>query len=83
LFSPFPRRYPEPYRLQPPEANGRSPGDDAVGGLEINGDGTPAIFIARPDSQPAIIRAMTGSNQNGEMRRFVLILASVGEAGVS
>ena len=34
-------------------------------------------------SQPAISSAMTGSSQNGEMRRLVLILASVGEAGVS
>ena len=34
-------------------------------------------------SQPAISSAMTGSRQNGELRRLVLILASVGEAGVS
>jgi hypothetical protein len=83
FVQPFSARYPEPYPLQPLEANGRSPGDDAVGGLEINGDGTTAIFIARPDKPACNHQGDDGSNQNGEMRRFVLILASVGEAGVS
>ena len=35
--------------FNPLEAYGGSPGDDAVGGLEINGDGTAAILIACPD----------------------------------
>ncbi len=34
-------------------------------------------------SQAAISSAMTGSSQNGEIRRLVFILASVCEAGVS